>query len=190
MSIKDQLQNLSEDDLRQKIVMPLLFALGCGDVRDNCGSTEYGKDILYLNRDHFLRGKIWGAVLLKKDDINKNGLDNIHRQVSDAINQFIDPDDPRNKIQLHEILIITARGITTEAQKFIYEQSGKNFQNIHFINGNRLEFLINQIVIEHNQSIDSQYVFSVGTFGDICGKQPVSKFGSAIVNQPEGKILE
>ncbi len=111
MSVKDKFQTLSEDDLRQKIIMPLLFVLGCQDVRDNCGPAEYGKDILYLCRDHFLREKVWGAVLIKKEDINKSSLDNIHRQISDAINQFIDPDDPRNKIQLHEILVITSRSI-------------------------------------------------------------------------------
>jgi len=77
-----------------------------------------------------------------------------------------------------------------EAQKYIYEQSGKNFQNIHFINGNRLEFLINQVVIEYNQRTNSQYVFTVDTFTDICGKQSIPKLGSVIVNQPEGKILE
>jgi len=169
MGIKEQLQSLSEDNLRQKILMPLLFALGCSDIRDNCGSSEYGKDIIYLCRDHFLREKIWGAALIKKSEINKNGLDNIHRQISDAINQFIDPDDPRSETQIHEILIITPRRITTEALKYIHDQSGKNFQNIHFINGYRLEFLINQIISEYNAKKSTSYVFSIDTFGNICG---------------------
>jgi len=170
MSIKDQLQTLSEDDLRQKIIMPLLFALGCKDVRDNCGTSEYGKDVIYISRDHFLREKIWGAALIKKDDINKSALDNIHRQVSDAINQFIDQDDPRNKVQLHEILVITPQSITSEALKYINEQSGKNFPNIHFINGDRLEFLVNQTIIEFNNLKDTNYVFNIETYSNICGK--------------------
>jgi len=186
MSIKEKFQTLNEDDLRQKIIMPLLFVLGCNDVRDNCGPAEYGKDILYLCRDHFLREKIWGAVLIKRDEINKSSLDNIHRQISDAINQFIDPDDPRNKIQLHEILVITSRSITSEALKYINEQSGKNFQNIHFINGDRLEFLINQTIIDFNQKNRGVYIFDVETYSGICGRSFVKsqKGGS------EGKVID
>ncbi len=185
MSVKDKLQILNEDDLRQKIIMPLLFVLGCPDVRDNCGPAEYGKDILYLCRDHFLREKVWGAALIKRDDINKSSLDNIHRQISDAINQFIDPDDPRSKVQLHEILIITSRSITSEALKYINEQSGKAFQNIHFINGDRLEFLINQTIIDFNQKNTGIYIFDVETYGSMCGKPFIKsqKGGS------EGKVI-
>ena len=188
MSIKDQLQNLSEDSLRQKILIPLLFILGCKDVRDNCGPAEYGKDILYLSRDHFLREKIWGAAIVKKGEINKSSLENINRQVSDAINQFIDPDDPRNKIQLHEILIITSKGITSEALKYIHEQSGKNFQNIHFINGSRLEFLINQVILEYNLKLNTSYIFNIETFGNISGRSP-NLIHSATDNL-EGKTIE
>ncbi len=187
--MRDELRALSEDDLRVKIIMPLLYVLGCGDVRDNCGSSEYGKDILYLKRDHFLREKVWGAVILKKTDINKSSLDNIHRQISDAINQFIDPDDPRNQIQLHEILLVTARGITAEALKYIHEQTGKNFQNIHFINGDRLEFLINQVVAEYNQRTNTQYVFGVETFGRICGKNFGRIPDVSMVDGSEGQVI-
>lgn len=187
MTIKSQIQVLSEDDLRQRIVIPLLFALGCKDVRDNCGPSEYGKDILYLSRDHFLREKLWGAVILKKDDIGKSGLDNIHRQVSDAINQFMDPDDPRHKVQLQEILVVTAGELTNEAQKYINEQSGKNFPNVHFLNGNRLEFLISQVVVEYNGRTGSSYVFQVDTFGGICGWADRSESG--ISRQDEGRAI-
>lgn len=171
MNIKEKLQKLSEDELRQKIIMPLLSVLGCGGVRDNCGSSEYGKDILYLSRNHFLMEKIWGAALIKKDDIKKSSLDNIHRQISDAIHQFIDPDDPRSTVQLHEILVITPRSISAEASKYINEQSGKNFPNIHFVNGDRLEFLINQTIIDFNQKGIGTYVFDVETYSNtMCGR--------------------
>jgi hypothetical protein len=70
MNVKDKLQLLSEDDLRRNVVIPLLSALGCSDVRDNCGQYEYGKDIVYTIRDHFLKEKIWGAVVVKKGEIN------------------------------------------------------------------------------------------------------------------------
>jgi hypothetical protein len=175
MGIKDQLKNLSEDDLRQKVLIPLMFGLGCQDVRDNCGPSELGKDVLYLSRDHFLREKVWGAILLKATDINKASLENIHRQLSDAINQFTDPDDPRNKIQLQEILIVTSRRITPDAQKYIHEQSGKNFQNVHFVTGDRLEFLINQVIIEYNQRTNTKYNFTVETFAGIFGQSTTTE---------------
>ena len=170
MSIKTQLQSLSEDDLRQKIIMPLLFALGCGDVRDNCSPTERGKDVIYVTRNHFLREKVWGAVLVKKTDIGKASLENINRQLVEAINQFVDPDEPRNRVQLSEIIVMTSRTITSEAAEYIHSQSGKNFQNIHLINGDRMDFLVNKIIVEINQKNGGQYTFNVETFGDFCGR--------------------
>ncbi len=174
MGVKEDVESLSEDDLRQSILIPLLFALGCKDIRDNCGPQECGKDILYLSRDHFLKEKIWGGVILKIGDIKKAVLDTVHRQLSDAINQFVDPDDPRQKAQLHEVLIVTSGEITIDAQKYIHEQSGKNFQNIHFVNGSKLEFLINEVISNYNQKNGKKYIFNTTTFSAICNR-PTSR---------------
>jgi len=167
MNIKDKIKNLSEDDLRKKVIIPLLSALGCSSIRDNCNPTERGKDILYITRDHFLREKIWGAAVVKKDDINKAGLDTVNRQIIEAITKFIDPDDPRNKIQIHELLVITAGKITDEAQKFINDNSGKCFQNIHFVSGDKLDFLINEIIIQYNKDNNKSYTFDISSFEDV-----------------------
>lgn len=191
MNVKDKLHLLSEDDLRRKVVIPLLSALGCQQLQDNCGPSEYGKDIVYIVRDHFLKEKIWGAAVVKKSDINKSSIDTIHRQIVDAITPFPHPDNPGSTVQVHEILLITSRGMTSEAQKYINENSGKCFPNIHFINGDRLEFLINEVIIEYNKRHQHHYVFSINTFGKICGKGPGQTSESiSISRKTEGQTLE
>src|SRR5574337_1410737 len=99
MSIKLVLKKLSEDTLRQKIVIPLLFALGCETVRDNCSPRENGKDIIY-SKKHFLKQSIYGAALLKVTNISKPDLYNtLQRQISEAIVPFISYDEPNQKIR-------------------------------------------------------------------------------------------
>lgn len=192
MNIQEQLKTLSEDDLRKKIVMPLLFALGCPDVRDTCGPAENGKDITYVCRTHFLREKIWGAVVMKKTDITKPTIDNLNRQINEAIAQFTDPDDPRNKIQLQEILVVTPRSVTDSAREYIYAHSGRSFQNIHIINGHKLEFLINEVILEYNQKSGETYVFNSSSFSNICGRRfdiPPEESKSILEGTAEGGVI-
>jgi len=192
MSIIQQLQCLSEDNLRQKIIIPLLYFLGCREVRDNDGNRENGKDIVYVNYNHFLRKEIVGAVILKITDIGKGvRLRNIEDQVRAAIAKFISHGDPRNKIRIHEIVVITSKKITQDAMEEVYNFSGANFQNIHFVDGIRLEFLINQVIIEHNKDKKLNYVFSVETFGTALGYQaPITTPSIVMFNDPGDQVFQ
>jgi hypothetical protein len=81
--------------------------------------------------------------------------------------------------------------MTSEAQKYINGNSGKCFPNIHFINGDRLEFLINEVIIEYNRRNQRHYVFNIRTFGKICGKGLGQTSESiSISRKTEGQILE
>jgi len=81
--------------------------------------------------------------------------------------------------------------MTSEAQKYINGNSGKCFPNIHFINGDRLEFLINEVIIEYNKRHQRHYVFSIKTFGKICrnGLGQTSE-NISISRKTEGQTLE
>lgn len=192
MYIKDEIIKLSEDQLRQKIIIPLLELLGC-IVRDNCGPRENGKDIIYIDRAHFLKENTYGAVILKIGKINKGRIsDTILRQLNEATTPFPSPDNPLIKIRVHEILVITSGKITTDACEYIYNQSSRSFLNIHWIDGTRLEFLINQVIIDHNNKLhNNDYHFHIDTFISISAKKSEqTKVSTNSVNRTEGKRVE
>ena len=155
------------------------------------GRLNMGRTLCILCGITFWRKKYGGAAVVKKSDINKSSLDTINRQIVEAITPFPHPDNPGSTVQVHEILLITSRGMTSEAQKYINGNSGKCFPNIHFINGDRLEFLINEVIIEYNKRHQRHYVFSIKTFGKICrnGLGQTSE-NISISRKTEGQTLE
>lgn len=166
--IKEELQKLSEDDLRKKIVIPMMKRLGCVKVEDWCGPREEGKDVLYIKKDTF-RDDTCGAIILKnRRDITKSRRDNhdvreIKSQIEEAMtSEIINPLEPVEKINLHELCIMTSYEINKDARKFIYSSCGKIMPYIKFIDGDKLVRLIQKIIG------DFDYTFNVENFKDFC----------------------
>lgn len=169
MTIKENLQKLSEDELRQKIVIPLLVTLGCNNAVDNCGPTEKGKDVIY-EIPHFLKDPIFGAVILKNDhDLKSADLDRgLKIQVDKALNKFNHRRDPRVETKVHELILMTAFDITEPVRTYFLDNCGTYFPNIHFVDGNRLEFLIRATIIAYTGKTGRDYIFSAETFNQVC----------------------
>lgn len=169
MTIKEKLQELSEDELRQKIIIPLLLTLGCSGAVDNCGPTEKGKDIIY-EIPHFLKDSIYGAVIIKNDhDLKSADLDRgLNVQVNRALNKFNHQKDPRVETKIHELVLVTAFNITEPVRTYFLDNCGTNFPNIHFVDGNRLEFLIRTTIIAYTNKTGRGYIFSIDNFNQIC----------------------
>jgi hypothetical protein len=79
------LKALSEDDLVEYVVIPLLRAMGFQDVVNNGGPSEHGKDIVAMKHDE-LRLPSWLAVVAKKEDLTNSasshhGLTSVLHQV-------------------------------------------------------------------------------------------------------------
>jgi len=146
MNIREKLQTLSEDDLRKKVIIPMMYALGCINVRDTHGPYEKGKDVVY-EVYHLFRRNIYGAIIVKnKRNIGKSDLENLHRQANEALVTFKNPNDPRNEIKIHELTIMTSYRFSDPARDYIFENCGRNFPNIHI------------------------YQFNISTFKDFCDR--------------------
>jgi hypothetical protein len=187
MTLLHALQKLKEDPLRQKVIIPLLNGLGCHKVRDFCGPRENGKDIIYC-KEHFLNKTIFGAVVLKTTGITKAKISNLERQINEAISLFTCPDEPANKIRIHEIIVITSRGITEDAKEYIHQHCCRNFPSVHFVDGTYLEYLINKVIIEYSANMESPYIFNVDTFGNIFGQKIKNAITMKEIIQ-EGKVI-
>lgn len=166
--IKEELQRLSEDDLRKKIVIPMMKRLGCFKVEDWCGPREGGKDVLYMSKDTFL-DDTFGAIILKnRRDITKSRRDDhdvreIKSQIEEAMmSKIINPFEPVDKISLHELCVMTSYEINKNARQFIHDSCGRLMPYIKFIDGDKLVRLIQRIIG------DSDYLFDVENFKGFC----------------------
>lgn len=163
--IKKILQDLSEDDLRKKIIIPYLD-ISCIQVEDWCGPSEKGKDIVYVRKD-MLSQDVTGAVIIKKENIRKSGTKNTHireikNQVEEAYSSEIPfPLDPDKKTHIQEIYVLTPYGITPEARDYINENIGKKMQ-VRFINGDQLVLKIETLIC------NTKYTFNPYNFKEIC----------------------
>jgi hypothetical protein len=165
--IKDKIQQLKEDDLRKQVIIPLLKAFGCELVKDNHGPHENGKDIIYTTK-HFLGIKIYGVVVLKAGDFTKKSTEIINsysRQIKESKGQFLCPfSESPKKVQAHEILVITSKGITKDAEYLMYADA--SFRCILFIDGEKLERLIEGVIVENKRSKGKKYEFDPETFSN------------------------
>ncbi len=169
-TIREKLQSLSEDDLRVSIIIPLLYALGCTEVRDNCGPDEKGKDIIY-STPHLLGANIYGAVILKNDrNLGLGKMDNLRSQALRALNAFGNPRDPRIETKVHELIFVTSFDITSDVRDFLVKNCGSNFPNMHFVDGVRLELLIRKIIDLFKKLTGRTYVFDITSFAGMCDK--------------------
>ena len=177
MSIKEILKNLSEDELRKKIVIPFLKVLGFKNVEDWCGPQEKGKDVLYVKEDP-LGQPIVGALLIKNDrDIKKSGKNDIRKiesQAREAITtQIPDPRDPYIRTNIRGLYILTSFNIEPEARNYILNALGNSQLYLTFIDGNQLEERIKKIIGT------SGYIFSPDDFEQFCKQK------TTIVPTPE-----
>jgi len=173
MNIKERLQKLSENDLRKKIIIPMMYALGCIDVRDTHGPYEKGKDVVY-GIDHLLKKRVYGAIIIKNNgNINKGRpLDNLYRQSKDAMKEFENPNDPAgSKIKINELIVVTAYEITPAASNYIFENCGVNFPNLHIVDGNTLESIIRKLISGYKIKENKVYQFNIDTFKDFCERK-------------------
>lgn len=85
-------QNLTEDDLRQKVLIPLLSKLGFIDPIHHHHTGEKGKDIICKEYDPVFKKTKYIAVVVKKGNItgsssSSDGYFNIINQIKQAINE-------------------------------------------------------------------------------------------------------
>ncbi|HUU89127.1 MAG TPA: hypothetical protein VMX17_15435 [Candidatus Glassbacteria bacterium] len=89
---KQLVQNLNEDELRQKVLIPLLSKMGFIDPIHHHHGGEKGKDIICKEYDDVFKKTKYLAVIVKKGNItgsssSSDGYFNVINQVKQAINE-------------------------------------------------------------------------------------------------------
>lgn len=122
--ILDNVEN--EEDFR-KILINILEDLGYHDISMTHGVDEWGKDIVFSNRNRF-RLLEWNAIVVKKGKINTDEAREMTKKFETIINQFKEAfeepyrNDSGSKHRITRVFIATNEKITTRAKKRILNE--------------------------------------------------------------------
>lgn len=167
MDIKRQLTDLSENDLREKVIMPMIDALGAFKTENFHGPSEKGKDVYFAYVDLFGLYKHC-CVFIKKGDVRKSGRNDI-RKMESAINEailrdFVSPIDNQTRVSINELCFICSGKINKEARDYISEMCRKKYMpNIRIFDIDDLVKIILDKAIGN-----SGYKFRITNFKDFC----------------------
>lgn len=117
---QDKLIKLSEEELRNKVLIPLFEAMDFRDVIEYHGSDEFGKDIVMWQGD-VLRRRINFAVVAKAKKISgavaKGSLAEISLQIKQCFGEpYMDPVSLTQQ-RVDRVIVVTSGSITRPARR-------------------------------------------------------------------------
>lgn len=171
MTIQEKLQQLSEDDLREQVVIPLMGALGCAPVRSEQGPTEFGKDVVYCAKSIYGHS-YHGAIVLKAERLHQGDVvATVQRQTQEAWTvQYMAPPDLATPVRMHEVTVMTSHTITPNARTTLQAAIGTYMPRVHFVDGDDLARLVRDVIKKAKQcaSALSDYEFDAANFHEVC----------------------
>jgi hypothetical protein len=140
MSKLEKLQELDEETLTQKIVMPLFKKLGYEQVQYNHGSGEHGKDVVF-HETNPVGVKKWGAAQVKSGKVRGGGttqgnVAEIKNQIQEAFDNPYQDNLSGEEFRISEFYVITSKGITNTAQQSI--NNSFTDKDVYFMTGENL----------------------------------------------------
>lgn len=144
------LQSISEQELSELVLLPLLTAIGFNDIRYTHGILEYGKDIVCSKLDPIDGHKyISFAVKSKALDgsvSSSRSVREVYYQLKQSLTEpFINPFDGK-EIRLDQAYLLTPFSISQLCIRSIKEEMREHSSAISFIDGPKLLDLLRQYV--------------------------------------------
>ena len=187
MTIQEKLQQLSEDDLREQVVIPLMWALGCATVRCEQGASEFGKDVVY-SRQNIYDHPYHGAIVLKAGRIHQGDVVGIvQRQVQEAWTvEYPSLPDLSAKVRMTEVTVMTSFDITPNARITLGAAVPKYMPHAIFVDGTDLERMICEVVkkAKRYDLAHPDYEFDASNFHELCGRVKQSSGSSGKPETP------
>jgi hypothetical protein len=142
----DFLASLSEEELRELVIIPLLSEMGFEQIRRVHGSLEFGKDVVFIRKDPLDIIEYCCATIkahkLDGSVSSSRSVREVYYQVSQALKEpFIDPLDG-HEVNISRAYVITSFPISQACIRSIRSELGANQHRVNFIDGPRLIDLI------------------------------------------------
>lgn len=171
LDINTQVSALLENNLRKKIITPLLIGYGVDSYSDSHGPREDGKDVYFSYRDLFGNAKHC-CIFLKAGDLTKSGNNDVRKMI-EAIREalFVPFPEPisRSEVNMQEIFVICNGEINSAASDYLVKNfKTSSFPNFQIINIHGLSKLIKNLITKYGPKIDSEYIFHTDSFMSYC----------------------
>ena len=201
MDIKTQISRLCEDELRDKVIIPMLNAIGAYGVEKFHGVREKGKDVYFSYEDIFGEDKHC-CFFIKKGNITKSGTNDIRKmegQIQEAlICEFTSPINNIDLVHIEEFYFVTNGKVNKEARNYLSEMVIKrHMPNIRIYDIDRLvKILIRKVIKPFNDNTNHDYIFQKDNFNDICREISKHNFQSQqksiiqVINIAEDKPIK
>lgn len=145
-----RLAKLSEKELRETVLMPLLTRMAYQAVTLRHGSQERGKDIICFKQDQ-LGDREYLAVVAKAVDLNgsvssSDGLREVLHQINQCFDTPCEDLFGMHKISVDRVWVMTSKNIVSGAEDSVFDSLKKNNLDkvTRFIPGQRLAELIDE----------------------------------------------
>jgi hypothetical protein len=169
MDIATSIKRLKENDLRIKVVIPTLHALGVYKVEDWHGRNEQGKDIYFAYQDPFGDYKHC-CCFIKAGNITKGGKTDVRKmegQLKEVLlTKFVNPIDNKTETKSEEIYILCNGQINKDAREYIFQMiSSHSMPNVRIIDGDKLvKVIMEKVIAPYNKrNSSSQYIFDISS---------------------------
>jgi hypothetical protein len=199
MDLRDELLKLSENDLRKKIIIPLLKALGAYHVEDFHGPREKGKDVYFSYKNIFGRYKHC-CFFIKKGNIKKTGKNDVRKcqnAIEEAIKiELINPIDNKSSVRIEEFYFVCSGRINQEAREWLNEflVKQKIVPNCDIFDGESLIQFILDLIKKYIGLMRCSYKFNIATFEDyaerIISYNQMNYSEYPIYNHSEGNLFK
>ena len=145
-----KLSSLSEQSLREQLLLPLMSRMGFKSVMLNHGSLERGKDIVCFDVNR-LGEREYIAVVAKATDLDGNvSSPNSLQALVHQIEQCFDVEYcdlfGKKRITMDRVFVVTSRRITNGAQETVFGRLEKSnlSKMVNFVSGAQLAALLDE----------------------------------------------
>lgn len=204
---EEEFKQLSEKDLREKVLIPLFEAMGYSDVEHyHGGENEKGKDIVFWDKDRLGQRKNY-AVVVKAGKItgqarvSKNSASEVEFQIRQAIGSpFLDPATSAVH-DVDECWVISNQEIQKQARDAIYTalKASNLEKKITFLQGSEIWRLVRKHLwspanaiaelLSKANELDSHYIPKYTLSDNSVQVELIEKFPGASEEKPiEGKF--
>lgn len=161
------LQSLSERELTELVVIPLLEKLGYKDIRYTHGILEHGKDVVCIREDA-LEGDVYIGFTIKAHPLrgsvsSRQSIREVMYQAEQALSEpFLSPLDGR-EVFLRQVYILTSHAIDEISVSSVRHQLADQSARIAFLDGSHLLRLLRENLPDLLSSVhDPTHVYLLG----------------------------
>ena len=150
-----KLQELSELDLTQRVLQPLLLAMGYDRVEYSGGPDEEGKDLICWGRGNFLDDELVVAAVKKYRPSGKASDPRSFSEIVTQMSQAAEKEVPtaHGRVRPSRVLLVTPYPIETRVLRSRFEAyESLRHRHVSFVGGDELA----KLVLKHVPAIASQ----------------------------------